>query len=144
MANTTHKDIVVDTSVMRLYDSPKDDVFKKLFQWLRLNGTLTMSKKLLLEYGRSGQRKIFILINELQRKGRYNLIRNKTLEAFTRDRHFKYTCNYKDKYHAKLVFLSHRKRLIAFDNPLIHDVNSFPKIDGIKPCACKRPDKCCY
>lgn len=144
MSNTTQKDIVIDTNVMRLYDSPKDDVFKKFFHWIRSKGILTMSRKLLLEYGGSGNQKIFVLINELQRKGRYNLIGNKTLKTFTRDRHFKYTCNYKDKHHAKLVFLSHRKRLIAFDDRLIGDVNSFPKINGVKPCACKKPDKCCY
>ena len=129
---------------MSLYDSPKDESIINLFKWLRKEGALTMSKMLLVEYTRSGNQKILVLINELNRKGRYNLIPNQKINSFNKDRHFKYTCNYKDRSHAKLVFLSYRKKMIANDNALIKDVNSFSKIDGIKPCACNTPQNCCF
>ena len=144
MTKKAAKDVVIDTNVMRLYDSPKDKVFKLFFKWLRTKGTLTMSKKLLIEYGGTGNQKIFILINELQRNGRYNLVDSNVLKSFNHDKNFSYTCNNKDKYHAKLVFLSYRKRLIAFDNAFVNDVNLYPKVNGIKPCACKSPSNCCY
>ena len=143
MVEITHKDIVIDTNVMRLYASAKDKTFKVFFRWLRFEGTLTMSRKLLTEYGRSNQN-ILILVNELQRKGRYNLISNDDLQSYDGDRHFNYTCNYKDKLHARLVFLSKRKRLISFDIRLSNDVNSYKRIEGIKPCACNNPRECCY
>jgi len=143
MAENIQNDIVIDTNVMGLYDSPKDENIKRLFRWLRSDGILTMSKRLLTEYGRSGNQKIFVLINELQRKGRYNLISNSEIDSFTEDKHFNYKSNYKDRAHARLVFLSIRKKLIALDSPLVDDVNSFKKINGIKPCACKATS-CCY
>jgi hypothetical protein len=137
--NNFPKDIVLDTNVMRLYDKPKDQIFVLLFKWLRTKGTLTMSRKMLNEYGGSGKQPIFVLINELQREGRYNLVTNQALQNFNADRHFNYTCNFKDRNHARLVFLSYRKLLVAFDDKLTEDVNKFKKIDGIKPKACQKP-----
>jgi hypothetical protein len=144
MTNQNQRDIVIDNNIMSLYDSPKDENIKMLFRWLREEGTLTASKNLIKEYRQSGNQKLVILINELNRKGRYLLITKSEIDSFKIDRHFNYTCNYKDREHAKLVFLSIRKRLIANDNKLVHDVNSFKKVNGIKPCACKNPQNCCY
>ena len=144
MSNSPLKDVVIDTSVMRLYDKPKDPVFIKFFYWLRARGTLTSSRKLILEYGGTGNYRIFVLINELVRDGRYNLVPKAKIEEFTQDRHFNYTCNRRDIPHVRLVLVSHRKRLISFDKRLINDVNYFPKVDGLKPCACSQPRQCCY
>lgn len=144
MTSYSGRDIVIDTNVMRLYDTPKDSIFIDFFKWIKEKAFLRMSQKLLIEYDRSGNKKILILINELQRKGRYALVRNQELNSFTDDRHFNYTCNHEDINHARLVFISNSKRLIAFDNNLVKDVNSYHKINGVKPCACKKPKKCCY
>jgi hypothetical protein len=133
------KDVVIDQNVMRLYGAAKDVAFISFFTWLRQKGTLTMSRSLLKEYGGGGHDLVFVLINEMTRDGRYNLIGNSEIDAFTDDRHYRYTCNGKDRSHARLVFLSFRKRLIAFDRALRSDVNNFKRIDGIQPCACKRP-----
>lgn len=137
------KDVVIDTTVMRLYDKPKDPVFITFFYWLRARGTLTASRKLISEYGGTRNDRIFVLINELTRDGRYNLVSKAKIGGFTQDRHFNYTCNRSDIPHVRLVMVSHRKRLIAFDKRLKNDVNSFPKVDGLKPCACSQPRQCC-
>lgn len=133
------KDIVIDTNVIRLYDKPKDKRFLAFFKWLREKGTLGVSKKLIAEYGGTGNRLIFVLINELQKKGRYDLIPNKKIKEFKKDKNFNYTCNNKDIYHARLVFLSKRKLLVGFDTKLVNDINRFKKVDGVKPKACKKP-----
>ena len=142
MSDSPLKDVVIDTNVMRLYDKPKDPIFIAFFHWLRTRGTLTASRKLISEYGGT-QDLIFVLINELARCGRYNLVSNAKIREFTQDRHFNYTCNPRDIPHVRLVLVSHRKRLIAFDKRLKNDVNSSPKVDGLKPCACSQPRKCC-
>jgi len=111
------KDVVVDASVMRLYDQPKD--------------------------GRSGREPIWVLLNELSRSGRYTVVPNAKLNAFKRDTHFRYTCNRSDIPHARLAFLSSRKHLVALDRKLVSDVRRFPRVDGSKPCACRRPPPGC-
>lgn len=143
MANVI-KDVVLDTNVMRLYDKPKDPAFQVFFRWLRSAGTLTASQKLIAEYCGSTNTLIFVLINELLRDKRYNLIPSQVIKEFSQDKNFHYTCNNKDHYHARLVFLSYRKRLIGLDKKLVNDVNAFPKVDGVKPCACRHPKYCCY
>lgn len=143
MSKRLRKDIVIDANVMRLYDKPKDPVFKKLFAWIYNTGVLTVNQKLITEYCGSGKHQIMILIAKLHREGRRNMISKSQLSTFTKDRHFKYTCNYPDRVHAKTVFLSDRKRFIAFDKSLRRDVNKFKKVKGIKPCACRNPKTCC-
>jgi len=137
------KDIVIDANVMRLYDKPKDTSIKRLFLWLRKSGTLACNRLLIAEYNRSSNPLIMTLINELQRDGRYNLFANNTIYSFSMDTHFNYTCNRQDISNARLVFLSNRKRLVSFDKNLRKDINSFPKVSGTKPCACRVPNSCC-
>lgn len=137
------KDVVVDVGVMKLYDQPKDDCFRSFFSWLCAKGTLVASKGLVSEYGRQGNQLVFVLISRLQREGRYVLAANREIKDFKRDKHFKYTCNKQDIPHARLVFLSPRKRLISIDKKMVSDVNRFPKVDGVKACACHRPADCC-
>lgn len=138
------KDIVIDNNVMCLYDKPKSANIKQMFHWLKEEGALTVSQKLIIEYVGSGNRLITALIDNLIRDGRYNRIPKKNLDAFNEDRHFKYTCNRKDRYHAKLVFLSHRKLLVSFDNKFLSDVNLFKKVNKIQPRATKSPDPAFY
>lgn len=137
------KDIVVDANVMRLYDNPKHQDIRALFDWLASSGSLAISQKLLNEYVASTNGFVLVLINRLIRDGRYHMYPKRDLEGFTMDRHYRYTCNKKDIHHARLVFLSYRKRLISFDKKLRKDVNEFRRIDGIKPCACRNPRGCC-
>jgi hypothetical protein len=143
MSKRLRKDIVIDANVMRLYDKPKDPVFKKLFTWLFKTGVLTVNQKLIIEYGGAGKPEIMILVAKLQREGRCNKISKSQISAFTKDRHFKYTCNFKDIVHAQTVFLSDRKRFLAFDKNLRKDINSFKKVNKIKSCACRNPRVCC-
>ena len=143
MSNDRRKDIVVDINVMRLYDKPKDPIFVRLFTWIKNTGVLTVSQKLKTEYGRINNPLIMILLSELLRDGRLITIPKSQLSAFTTDRHFKYTCNFKDIGLAHIVFLSHRKRCIAFDKKFRNDINRSNKVDGIQPCACRNPKTCC-
>lgn len=143
MSNRRRKDIVVDTNVMRLYDKPDDPIFVRLFTWINNNGALTVNQKLIMEYGRINNNQIMILLNKLNRVGRLNQITKTQLSAFTADRHFKYTCNGKDVVHARTVFISYRKRCIAFDKKLRADINAFKRVNKIKPCACRNPMNCC-
>ena len=143
MNNCFKKDIFVDTNVMRLYDKPKDKVFLDLFKWIRTEGVLTINQKLVIEYSQFDNRLIMILLNELNRKGRLNLVSKSQLCKFKADHHFNYKCNQDDIIHARTVFLSYRKRCISFDKNFREDINSFKKINKIKPCACRAPRDCC-
>jgi len=137
-------DIVVDTNVIRLYDAPADESFKDFFTWLKDKGSLAISQKLLNEYSGTGNRLLAALLNKLMQEGRHNPISNHALKAFKEDKHVKYTCNYSDIQHARLVFLSNRKKLVSFDNKLCADVNAFKKINGIQPAAERHPKKSFY
>jgi len=143
MSNGPRKDIVVDANVMRLYDKPKDPIFVSLFTWIKTRGVLTVSQKLVKQYADIGKPHIMTLLNKLNRDGRLNPIDKSQLSAFTADRHFNYTCNFKDLFLARTVFLSHRKRCITFDKKLLYDINAFKKVDRIRPCACRSPANCC-
>lgn len=144
MAANLTRDIVIDTNIIRLYENPDDPRIRALFIWIRDHGTLALSQKLLTEYMGIGNRDLAGLIDLLTRAGRINSISTQSLKQFNRDRHFAYTANSKDRWHARLVFLSMRKLLVGLDNKLIDDVNRFRKIDGIKPKATKRPARRFY
>jgi hypothetical protein len=144
MAKQPIKDIVVDTNVIRLYNNPADPLIRAFFFWIANRGTLTVSQRLLVEYCRIGKRDIAALIDRLTRNQRLNPVSAKDLQNFVEDRHHKYTCNFKDTWHARLVFLSIRKRLVGGDKRLINDVNGFKKINGIKPQATKSPRAAFY
>lgn len=143
MSKRLRKDIVLDTNVMRLYDKPKDPKFVKLFTWIHEKGVLTVSQKLIVEYGGTSNHLIMILISKLIREKRLNMIGKLQLSAFKADRHFNYTCNPKDIVIAHTVFLSDRKRCIAFDKNFRSDINKSKKVDSIQPCACRDPKECC-
>src|SRR5437762_14387561 len=119
------RDIVIDTNVIRLYDKPADPIFKALFKWLGEKGSLVVSQKLLIEYVGTGNILLAGLISQLIKKKRFIRVQNHALNSFTADRHYNYRCNPKDKWHARLVFLSPRKLLVSLDNNLVSDVNRF-------------------
>lgn len=135
--------IVIDTCVIRLYDAPLDPNYVKLFRWVQNDGTLYITKKLLIEYIGTGNRNIQILLNQLtkhEEKSRLITLKSSQINAFNEDKNYNYTCNLEDIYHSKLVFLSPRKKLISQDKKIIADVNGFKKVDGIKPSAMIRPE----
>lgn len=131
------KDIVVDTSAMRLFEGAKDPDFKNFFRWLVSEGVLTVSNYLLKEYSGIGSNGVAALIDILRSTNppRYNKIERKRIDTFN-DRGFRYSCNRKDKCHVKLVMLSFRRLALAQDSNLVNDVNRFPRY---KARAAKRP-----
>lgn len=140
-----NRDIVIDTQVMRLYDTPSDPNYKLLFTWLTNGcGKLAISHKLLNEYNGTTNRLIGVLLNKLSSEGRLIKISNAQLKSFTLDNHYQYTCNQKDVDHARLVFLSNRKKLVTHDQPLANDVNRFKKVNKVQPTAVKHPSHIYY
>jgi hypothetical protein len=144
MAANLTRDIVVDTNIIRLYANPDDPLIRALFVWIRDFGTLALSQKLLAEYIGIGNRDLAGLIDRLTRAGRINSISNQRLKEFNQDRHYAYTANSKDRWHARLVFLSIRKLLVSVDKKLINDVNGFKRMGGVKPRATSRPQRALY
>jgi hypothetical protein len=138
------KDIVIDANVMRLYDKPKDQRIKSLFEWLYEHGSITVSYAIVHEYNRHGNVLLAGLMNRLIGSGRFLRIPNKELNSFTMDKNFNYCCNGTDIRHARLVFLSTRKKLVSFDIRLVDDVNRFPLINSIKPQATREPTPAFY
>lgn len=133
-------DIVVDSCVMRLYNSPGDPNLKYFFAWLKDDGTLCLSNPMLSEYQRHGNPLIASLLNYLGAQNRLIHVSNATIKSFTSDRGYAYICNAADIPHARLTFVSTRKKLVSFDNNLRTSVSKFKKINGIKPTATKVPD----
>ena len=147
--------IVIDTNIMRHYAAPLDPVYLELFQWLIRKGQLIVSQKLISEYVGTGNRELVIFVESLSRHSAkegekieclpIRKISKKVIESFARqDRHYKYTCNIEDIHHARLVFVSPRKKMICGDNKLMKDINRFPKVGGIKPRSERRPDPSFY
>ncbi len=140
-----NRDVVIDTQVMRLYNTPSDPRYKELFAWVVKGcGKLAVSQKLLVEYGGTQNMLIGVLLHQLQAEGRLIRVRNHQLNQIGIDKHYRYTCNSKDIDHARLVFLSNRKKLITHDQALADDVNGFKKVNGVKPSAVKQPSQIYY
>ena len=135
-----HRDLVIDTNVLILYDNPPDEIFTDLFTWLANEGTLVVSQKLVVEYGRASHRLLPGLIDQLIKAKRFIRIGSQEIKDFN-DQHYRYRCNSEDVWHARLVFLSPRKRLVSFDDKLVDDVNNFKKVQKIKPQATKVPTR---
>lgn len=135
-------DIVVDTSVMRLFGRAKDQEFRDFFRWLKEDGTLTVSQYLLNEYYRVGSNDIWSFLNDLitfNRK-RYNRIDRGRIDSID-DKHFRYRCNTKDRVHVKLVMVSFRRLALSQDRRFVYDVNNFP---GYQAIAARKPNDLPY
>jgi hypothetical protein len=133
------RDIVVDSCVMRLFDAPGDPNFRALFAWLRQTGTLCISNKLLSEYQRQGNPLVAGLLNYLGTQDRIRHFDNARIKQFRLDSQYNYLCNHADIVHARLTFISRRKKLVSFDEKLRRSVEKFRKVDGIKPSATDKP-----
>lgn len=138
-------DLFIDTNVAKNFKNPLDPEYKKLVQWLRYKGCWVVSKKLLVEYGRSNQN-IVVLTDLLQRQGRLKTIDNEAHNklVFTKLTERRLTCNAEDRWHLKTILLSHRKIAIIIDVALRNDVNNHPMQEGIKPQAVARPEEIDY
>lgn len=136
--------LIVDTCVMSSYDSPSRPEYIELYRWLSTEGKITVSPYLLSEYYQTKNRLLAILLESMSRHADRNRIikidKNK-IDSFTKDRHFKYTCNGKDVNHARLTYLSQEKILVSEDSNLVQDVNRFPKVGKKKPFATKNPNE---
>ncbi|CDT85712.1 conserved hypothetical protein [Vibrio coralliirubri] len=135
--------IIIDTCVLTHYQNPMDPNYKKLFSWVNDKGVLYVTQKLLNEYYGTGNQGIAVLLAELVKDAdniRLVKVKKNVIEGFTQDKRYNYTANIEDQYHAKLTFVSPRKKLISRDNKLINDVNGFSKVDKIQPEAIKVPD----
>lgn len=139
-----HSDIVIDANVMCLYDAPADPRMQGLFRWVATTGSLALSNQLIAEYGRTGNRLIGVLVDHLTRLQRLNKISNGLIKSFTLDAHYPYKCNRADIPHARLVFLSDRKRLVSRDKHLVTDVAGFRRVNGVQPVACFVPHHTFY
>lgn len=133
------KDIVIDSCVMRLYNAPGDPNFALLFEWIHSHGTLCISHPLINEYSRHGNPLVASLLDHLGKQNRLHRIPNESIKNFSADKKYKYLCNKDDIPHAKLTFISTRKKLVSFDEKLRTSVSKFKKLDGIKPTATKVP-----
>ena len=136
------EDIVIDTDCF--YVPKGNPAFKQLFEWLSSKGTLTVSQKLLNEYSRTGSPFIAVLLDRLGRDDRLLRVQTQELKAFKMNKHYRFSCNYEDRWHARLVFVSYRKLLVSLDKRLVKDVNRFKKVDGIEPKACRCPNQAFY
>lgn len=139
--------IVIDTNVMTLYDAPIEPTYAELFKWLLSTGSLCISHHLLIEYMRSGNRNITILLAELKKHAENNRlieVPKTDIKNFKDDKKFKYSCNHEDINHARLTFLSPRKKIITEDTKLKDDINKFKQISGIKPVAAAKPASSFY
>jgi len=139
--------IIIDTNIMTLYDAPIDPSYSKLFKWLEKEGTLCISDFLSMEYMGTGNRNIVLLLARLSKnadKNRLIKIQKEVIKSFKDDKRFKYTSNRKDWNHARLTFLSPRKKMITQDVKLTNDINKFKKIQGIKPTAIDKPIETYY
>ena len=139
--------IVIDTNIMSLYDAPIEPSYAELFRWLEKTGVLYVSQHLLTEYGRTGNQNIMILLAQLGKHAGNNRIikiSKDDIKMFKDDKRTKYTCNKEDINHARLTFLSPRKKMITEDGKLTKDINRFKKVSGIKPSAVEKPDASYY
>ena len=138
-------DLFVDTNVAKNFKNPLDPEYKKLVQWLRVKGCWVVSKKLLVEYGRSNQT-IAVLTDLLLKQGRLKVIDNETHNklVFSKLAEKRLTCNAEDRWHLKTILLSHRKIALIIDVALRNDVNNHPLYNGVKPQAVARPEEIDY
>lgn len=132
--------IVVDNNIMSRYDAPIDPLYIDFFRWIHEEGVLVVSDYLLREYRESNNQNLIVLLAFLDRNsGTERIIRiaKDEIDGYSEDRHFSYRCGGRDIPHARLTFLSPRKKLLSLDNNLVSDVNSFRKVGRprIKPAA---------
>jgi hypothetical protein len=133
-------DIVVDANVMRLYGVADDPLFKVFFAWLRSDGVLACSQKMLVEYGRTGSSLIAALLDQLLLASRLRKYAPAEIKAIKRGK-YKFRSNYTDHVHVRLVMCTYRRLCLSQDENLRYDVNNFP---GYAARAAARPEDLPY
>lgn len=134
------KDIFIDANIMKIFPNHQDPEFIKFFAWLESQGTLVVSQKLIVEYGRIYSQDITRLLDHLFNEDRF--IKKTKNELETIDfAHFKFTCNTDDIVHAKTVCLSNRKIALVGDKYLRSDLKKIPKHQIY---SSKRPEELPY
>lgn len=156
------KDIFIDNNIASKFSNPQDAEYIKLTKWLmdydesdkeniESYAHLVLSKKLIMEYGRSCQHatsasSIPIIIAMLQRQGRYNMITNEEIKQF-KNQYFskavikKLKCNSPDRDHIPTVMLSDRKYALSYDKNFCNDIVNFP---GFNATVAVRPEDLPY
>jgi len=139
------KDIFVDTCTAQQFCNPMNEAYKSLLLWIKQDGYLVYTNKLLQEIGQ-GNQNLLALLAQLIKEGRANKISNEALRQieFSKKQKGNFLSNGKDWDHIKTVILSNRKLAISGDAYLISDINGLPKYNKIQPSAYDCPSKCPY
>ena len=136
--------IVIDNDVMCLFSTEdmklaNGDAYRLLFEWLRVEGILVVSKKMMTEYQDSfrGSPNLSGLIGLLIKEDRFMEISNADIKKvrFTKTEQKRFQSNQKDRPHIALVIVSPRKKMLSKDVKLCSDINGLRKINKIKPEA---------
>jgi hypothetical protein len=142
------KDVFVDNNVAKNFCNPVDQNYKDFITWLRDEGYLVVTNKILSEYvgstgGSSSATNIVVIIDRLTRDGRLIRFSSQQLEGFNFKAGIKRALrsNRKDHPHIKAVLLSDRKLALSLDNNFRHDLNNFP---GHLAVARERPEELNY
>lgn len=142
------KDIFVDNCAAKNFANPLDKHYKEFITWLKVDGILVVSQKLLMEFGRTcdgciAGSNIVALVHYLTINGRLVRFSSKQLKEvkFPKRITRKLLSNHQDHVHIKVVILSHRKLAITGDKNLRKDLNAFP---GYVITAVKRPEAIDY
>ena len=148
------KDIFIDNSVAQNCNNPMKPEYKEFINWLRTEGVLVVSQKLLNEFNDSlrniseakKHESIIGTIGILTQNGRLDKKSSNELKSlkFPKRIETKLTCNYEDRVHIKTVLLSIRKYAIAADKKLRKDINGYPKYERVQPIAVSRPSAIPY
>lgn len=132
------KDIFIDADIANSFPKPSDSI-KELINWLidedsTANSIIVYSNQLYKEYddGNKGcvnTNSILYILGTMIKEGRYTKINNKEIQKFMADHcsKFKFSCNYKDRRHFPLIFLSERKMALVKDKKFDSDIRRFPK-----------------
>ena len=129
------KDIFIDTNIACKFAKPNKAQVEFL-EWLENSGYLMVSKKILNEYNKSCNIRIFIaIIDKLISNNRLVRISNDEIKTFKKQ-HFtkritkRLQSNHQDRDHIPLVLLSERKIAITEDDKFTSDLMNIP---GFKP-----------
>lgn len=135
---SNRKDIFIDADIANAFAGIPDG-WGDFIDWLidkesKYNSIIVYSNALYHEYdngnkGCAKETSILSILDRMIQEGRYIKITNKQIESFnsTYCTKFDFTCNYKDRQHFALIFLSDRKMALIKDNKFASDVKRFPK-----------------
>ena len=91
-------DIVIDANVMAMLGSNGGGDYRNLFDWLRSKGVISLSRKMVVEYGGGRNRFVASLLSDMVTSGRYNDINQKIVNGFVKSSNFNFSSNFEDRY----------------------------------------------